>query len=372
LDFPLAWKFREPKRLRGFLLPVLMWRAMILSSMACNWSENAQGRRLAWRGMGHATKAVETIALLLIWFCGTSALADTFGLGTAGPGNWGVLETGTGQVSFSGGNTWNPSGISVNTGATGSQANLGINSGGSLNSASTTVINGTYYKHTGNSGDSVAGTTIVGGTVQNLTPGDTTITQAVATATTASTTLGLLANTQTPPNLNNPSSSVTITGVAGRNVINVPIISLGNNISLTLSGPAGASWVVNVTGAGTNGGITLNASQILVGGGVTDANVILNVIGSGANVTASGNGDIVDGILMDLGGMESLNAVTVNGEVISGGAISLSNGGDVQVVPTGPIVPEPSVAAYFTLGPLSLMAVMLFRMHPFARGKRPP
>ena len=299
--------------------------------------------------------------VLIVLFCRGSALADTFGLGTAGPDNWGILETGTGQVSISGGSSSSPAGISVNPGAKASNANLGINSGGSLTSAATTVINGTYYKHTGNTGDSVSGTTIVGGTTQS-TAGDNTISAAVSSAQTASSNLAGLANTQTPPNLNNPSSSVTITGVAGRNVINVPIISLGNGITLTLSGPAGASWVVNVTGTGGSGGISLGSAKILVGGGVTDTNVILNVTGS-ANVSTNGTGDVFDGIVMDLHGSVTLNAATVNGEVISNSAISLSNGSDVEV--SGP---EPSAAAYFTLGPLSLIAVMGLHHH-FSRRK---
>ena len=240
-------------------------------------------------------------------------------------------------------------------GANANQANLGINQGGKLTSSSTTVINGTYYKYSTNTGDSISGTTIVGGT---NTSSNSKITTAASSAQSASSNLAGLANTQTPPNLNQPSSNVTLTGVAGRNVINVPIINLQNNITLTLSGPAGASWVINVTGAGSNGGITLGSSQILVSGGVTDANVILNVTGSNANVSTNGSGDVFDGIVMDLNGSGSFNAATINGEVIFSGNISFSNGGDVEVVSTAP---EPSAAAYFTLGPLTLIAVMRLR-----------
>ena len=315
------------------------------------WMSYAMSR---WR------KPAPVAMFLLVLFCPCSVLADTFGLGTAGPNNWGVLETSTGTVTFGGGTILNPSGISVNSGASASQANLGINQGGKLISSSTTVINGTYYKYSTNTGDSISGTTIVGGT---NTSSNSKITTAASNAQTASSNLAGLANTQAPPNLNQPSSNVTLTGVAGRNVINVPIINLQNNITLTLTGPAGASWVINVTGSGGSGGITLGSSQILVSGGVTDANVILNVTGSGANVSTNGIGDVFDGIVMDLNGSANFNAATVNGEVISGGNISFSNGGDVEVVGA-----EPSAAAYFTLGPLTLVAVILLRRH-FSRGK---
>jgi hypothetical protein len=190
--------------------------------------------------------------------------------------------------------------------------------------------------------------------MQNST-GDSKINQAGTDATSSSSNLSRLPSTQTPPDLNNPGSNVTITGGVGRNVINVPVISLNNGITLTLSGPASASFVVNVTGSA---GMTLNSASILLGGGLTAANVIFNVTTTGANVSASGSGVVINGIVMDLNGNENLNGATVNGEVTSGGQIVLGGGGDVEVVPT---VPEPSAAAYFTLGPLSLIAVLLLQ-----------
>jgi hypothetical protein len=72
------------------------------------------------------------------------------------------------------------------------------------------------------------------------------------------------------------------------------------------------------------------------------------------------------GIILDVNGSVSLtNNDTLNGEIIAGGNVSLSNNSDVEVVPT---VPEPSTTAYFTLGPLSLAAVMLLHRR-FSRRK---
>jgi hypothetical protein len=126
--------------------------------------------------------------------------------------------------------------------------------------------------------------------------------------------------------------------------------------------------LVKFTGNGNNGGITLNAAQLLVAGGVTPVNVIYNVVPSnglrGANVTTSGNGVVYDGIIMNLNGDETFNAPTVNGEAISNGNISFTNGGGVEVVAT---VPEASTIAYFTLGPLSLVAMMLLHRPRLAR-----
>jgi hypothetical protein len=126
--------------------------------------------------------------------------------------------------------------------------------------------------------------------------------------------------------------------------------------------------VINVP----DGGITLGvASQILLTGGLTPANVIFNVtngvIGRN-NVSVTGAGAVINGIVMDINGTVSLTGQgdTVNGEVISNEDISFSNGSDVEVAET---VPEASTTAYFTLGPLSLVAVMLLHRR-FSRRKQ--
>jgi len=273
-------------------------------------------------------------------FCSSSALADTFGLGTAGPGNWGILETGANQVSLS-----NSTGITVNSGATSSQANLGINSGGKLNQTGTVVIQGTYYKFSTNADSTTSGFTAVGGV---NTTSNSKLTTAASDATAASTTLAGLTPNQT---LGTITANTTISAtVPGRNVINLTDINMGNGTILTLSGSATQSFVINVTGTST-----VNFSNVSLVGGLTAANVIFNVL-NGDSVTDN-SPDVVNGTIMDINGTVSItNNDTINGEIISGKQINLSNGSDVEVVPT---VPEASTAACFTLGPLSLAAVML-------------
>jgi hypothetical protein len=184
------------------------------------------------------------------------------------------------------------------------------------------------------------------------------LTTAASDATGASTTLAGLTPNQT---LGIISTSTTISAtVPGQNVVNVTAITLGNGTTLTLSGSATQSFVINVTGR-TN----VTFDNISLVGGLTPANVIFNVE-NGDTITDNSPGTL-NGILMDINGSVSLtNNDTLNGEIISGNAINLSNNSDVEVVPT---VPEASTTAYFTLGPLSLVAVMLLYRR-FSRRKQ--
>jgi len=327
------------------LLPLVSVQVLLWSGKGCSYNIPASCGACRAKGIG-------ITALLLLLFCSSSALADTFGLGTAGPGNWGILETGTGQVSMANGTN-----ITVNPGATSSQANLGINSGGKLNQSGTVTIAGAYYKFSTNTDSTTNGLTVAGGTLTGATV-DSTLTTAAGQASAASSNLAGLTPTQT---LGIISSSTTISAtVPGQNVVNVTAITLGNNTTLTLSGSATQSFVINVTGR-TN----VTFDNISLVGGLTPANVIFNVL-NGDTITDNSPG-LLNGILMDINGSVSFtNNDTLNGEIISGNAINLSNNSDVEVVPT---VPEASTIAYFTLGPLSLAAVMLLHRR-FSRRKQ--
>jgi hypothetical protein len=284
-------------------------------------------------------------------------------------------------VTIDGGKTAPPptGGISVagSLGGFPSAANLGINTGGTLTTDKNPVrIEGTYYKHTGNPADNLGGSTVIsGGTVQSA-AGDTTISNGMSSATSASADLNNPALNPPSQTLGIINSTQTITGGAGRNVINVTQINLGSGMDLTLNAPANASFVINVTGSGASGGITLAgaSSDILLTGGITPANVIFNVVPATGTENVSVTDSTVNATVMDLTGNVTLTSksanATVNGEVISGGAITLMGGdkgvADVEVVAG---VLEPSAAAYFTLGPVSLIAVMLLHRR-FSRRKR--
>jgi hypothetical protein len=276
-------------------------------------------------------------------FCSCSALADDFGLGPAGPGNFSVLETGTGQVSFTGN-------AGITAGSNRAAANLGIASGGSLNQGGNpTVIAGTYYRFSTNTPDNTNNTfTVVGGT---NTTSDSLLSSAAAAASSASLSLSGLTPSQTFPNPSNTNLTINAT-VAGRNVISfVGGANLnGDVLTLNANGQANVSFVINVSG-----NLTMGAVNLI---GVSPANVIFNVNGTGNNISLQNNPPApgFNGIFMDIGGTVSTSAGTLNGEIISGGNISLNNGFDAQAIAT---VPESSTVTYFIFGPLSLVAVML-------------
>jgi choice-of-anchor A domain-containing protein len=139
-------------------------------------------------------------------------------------------------------------------------------------------------------------------------------------------------------------SVTTITGVAGNNVICVGDITLsGTQISLT--GPAGARFIFNVTGkfVFTGGGM---GPQIRVTGGVQPKDVLYNIIGTGSDVAFSGGGGgvdccqaIVDGTILAPQRKIKLSPGRVNGQIISGMDISIVSGSSVRCPPCSPAAP---------------------------------
>jgi len=300
--------------------------------------------------------AVGITILMLVMFCSCSALADDFGLGPAGPGNFTVLETGNtpnSEVQFSGN-------AGITGGSAPAAANLGIASGGRLNAGGNpNVVAGTYYRFSTNTNDTTNGNfTAVGGT---NTTSDSLLSSAAASASAASLNLAGSAANQTFPNPSNTNLTINAT-VAGRNVISfVGGANLNNNVlTLNANGQANVSFVINVSG-----NLTMGAVNLI---GVSPANVIFNVTGTGNNISLQNNPPApgFNGIFMDIGGNVSTATGTLNGEIISGVNIQLNNGFDAQAIET---VPESSTVAYFTFGPLSLVAVMLLHRR-FSRRKQ--
>ncbi len=179
---------------------------------------------------------------------------------------------------------------------------------------------------------SKSGSGTIGGSVQHNVDLSSEINAALATASTAAAmpctqTLGSL-------NLGNHVTN-TITGNVGVNVICVHDIVL-NTAVIQLSGPAGATFIVNITGK-----LVLNGtSHIVAAGGVRPKDILYNVIGTGQDVAFTGGGggvnccaSSVDGTLLAPQRKINLSPGLVNGQVISGLDISIVSGSSVRCPP---------------------------------------
>jgi hypothetical protein len=121
------------------------------------------------------------------------------------------------------------------------------------------------------------------------------------------------------------NDNVTWTGVSGENVVNLTTLSMAGGATITLTGPADADFIINVSGA-----INITNGQILVAGSVNSDNVIINETGGASQaVTLSGNTKTV----IDATVLAPLSAITMDGvqtgEIIGGygQTITLQSGG---------------------------------------------
>lgn len=145
------------------------------------------------------------------------------------------------------------------------------------------TISGELYKGSAVTGSLAA--TISGGTSTSTNPAT-----GIGNAITFSQQAGALAATQTVTGnaISLSNSSQTITLSSGQNVLNLTSLSLATTGSssskLTISGTAGELLIVNVSGNFSVEG----RSSIVLSGGITAADVIFNVTGTGGSVTVSG------------------------------------------------------------------------------------
>jgi hypothetical protein len=106
----------------------------------------------------------------------------------------------------------------------------------------------------------------------------------------ANTALAAMAPTQAP--LGPITTSTTITGGAGTNVISLAGVNLVKG-TLTLSGSPNSLFIINVTG-----GFNFSSSQMVLAGGVQPNNVIWNFIGAGPDVNIFKPGTVAYGTFL--------------------------------------------------------------------------
>jgi hypothetical protein len=170
----------------------------------------------------------------------------------------------------------------------------------------------------------------------------------------ASAMLAALTPTQT---LGAITSGMTITEAAvGNYVFNISSINL-SQAALTLSAPAGSTFVLNISGNITlSGGNQGNGLRIA--GGLTTNDVVFNLTGVNSSLTTSGGGNAqqIDGIVLATGANASVNLHPgeINNEVIAT-TFTSSSGALVMVPPT--VIPEAN-AGWAVL--LVLLAILSF------------
>lgn len=253
-------------------------------------------------------------------------VADPFGLGAAS--QFAVLDL-SGKFEFT-----NPQ--SSITG------NLGVVSGGSLNTSDGIVTGDVYL---GSGVTPKTGNVKISGAIKQDAAANTLLNQAFSDANAASATLAGKTATQTFGTLKNTQ---TITGVSGLNVINTSGIDFSNGI-LTFAGPSDALFVINDTG-----GFKFSNSQFLAGMGLSPDSILFNVLGGDTTITGGG-GDALSGIILNTAGSITYHDKSLSGAFI-GNNISITSAGKVigPPPPTG-AVPEAGSLALAGLGGLMLL-----------------
>lgn len=166
---------------------------------------------------------------------------------------------------------------------------------------------------------------------------DAFLTQARNDAFAASNFASSLAATATYGTIN---STTTISeNVAGNYVFDISNINFSGNNTLTLNAPAGSTYTLNVSGS-----ITLTGGSILVSGGLTAADVLINYTGSNVvQFSGGGNSSQVYGTILAPFAEVGLHPGFVAGSVIAD-KITLSSGGEI-----GGMTAVPEMNALFPL-----------------------
>jgi hypothetical protein len=230
---------------------------------------------------------------------GASSPLITSELGEAGPSNFAVLSLGgTGAV------------INLNLAAV--NGNVGMPNPGTVKESNPSTITGEVIV-----GSSV-NTSGLGGKHGSVVVNDSLLNQAVSDAETAASHFAGLSSTpsvqsQFPAN-GNITGNLTVTGTAGLNVVDLPSFTLNNGSnSLTLTGPAGAAFVINIAGD-----FNLHTGNIKVAGGVGPLDVLYNITSPNASVVTMVPTTAVGILLAPDNAISSMDSKTFTGEVIGG------------------------------------------------------
>lgn len=117
----------------------------------------------------------------------------------------------------------------------------------------------------------------------------------------------------------------TITGSGSADVVCLQNLKLSGGSVLTLTGPSGTTFIINVSGTFALTG----ASKIVVSGAVQPKDVLINVIGTGGDAALTG-GSALQGTLLAPRRKIDVSASFVTGQVISNQNIAITSGGQIN------------------------------------------
>jgi len=223
-------------------------------------------------------------------------------LGSAGPNNFAVLSLG-GPGAL----------VNVNLGTVkGTFANIGVPNSGTYKESAPSFVGGSIIV------GSQVNTSGAIGPHGPIVVNDSQLAQAVSDANYAAQMFGMLTSTaavqsQFPAN-GQITSNLTITGTPGLNVVNLPAFVLNNGSGiLTLTGPAGTAFVINVAGT-----FNLHSGNIAVAGGVGPLDVVYNITNPNASVTTMVPTTASGILLAPNNAINTMDSTSFVGEVIGG------------------------------------------------------
>jgi len=257
---------------------------------------------------------------------GTTIPSDTSivaRLGSAGPERFAVLSLG-GDASH------------PNAGITCSNAtvigNLGIAGYGTFKNAAPCVEKGSLYK---GSNVSYSGPgKLQGSVLTNETWMNSVRAQALSAATFFATRPATPKVQAQFPADGRISGNIVVTGTPGFNVVNLPGLRLDGN--LTLTGPAGTQFVINVAGP-----FDLHSGNVTVAGGVGAYDVVYNITDATASVRTMVPTTAVGILLAPYNEIDPMDSSRFFGEIIGGYNQVITLMSATSVVP--PAAPKPAV-----------------------------
>ncbi|WP_301002435.1 fibronectin type III domain-containing protein [Capsulimonas corticalis] len=246
-------------------------------------------------------------------------------LGSAGPSSWAIL--GIGGVSPSCHTDLDLRGnATISSNATNpTPANVGIAANGDIYASNNVYVSGAAFINSSGSVQKSAPFHL--GVAPRSKTLDNQLKQARADAIAAAHNASALASTLSA--YGSITSTTTITGTTGVNVVSIGDISLNNNQVLTLSAPTGGSFVLNISGS-----LSLHGGKIVLAGGLRATDVLLNVQGLGHgcsdDVQMNTPQSTIYGIILALQRNVDIEGGVINGEIICGGeTIKIAGNGAV-------------------------------------------